>query len=181
MVCVLVRWRARVVCVGERKAAERVIYKGMKSGRERIRVGEDEDDETPPERDRSRAGPTSLAEHTRCRLATSDPARLAPHHLTPPNVPRTVGTTWLPSMRCCIKRTRLVRRVDASALNLALPFGEEAVDALQPVLQFPETRTRELEEGRRNTGDRELYRVSAGRLTRHHHCEVCGGDLQRTA
>ena len=87
----------------------------------------------------------------------------------------------LARMRCCIKRTRLVRRVDASALNLALPFGEEAVDALQPVLQFPETRTRELEEGRHNTGDRELYRVSAGRLTRHHHCEVCGGDLQRTA
>ena len=87
----------------------------------------------------------------------------------------------LARMRCCIKRTRLVRRVDASALNLALPFGEEAVDALQPVLQFPETRTRELEEGRHNTGDRELYRVSAGRLTRHHHCEACGGDLQRTA
>ena len=57
----------------------------------------------------------------------------------------------LARMRCCIKRTRLVRRVDASALNLALPFGEEAVDALQPVLQFPETRTRELEKGRRNT------------------------------
>ena len=49
-------------------------------------------------------------------------------------------------------------------------IGEEAVDALQSVLQFPETRTREFRgRGRRNTRRSGIIQcVSAGRLTRHH-------------
>ena len=109
--------------------------------------------------------------HTHCRLATSGP-RVCP---TPPHPTSRSPHCWhhlvaYARMRCCIKRTRLVRRIDASALNLPLPFGEEAVDALQSVLQFPETRTREFRgRGRRNTRRSGIIQcVSAGRLTRHH-------------